>query len=127
MNDAAGAFVIALVVAESKIVWYSFVYRDLALTDQSLVLAEMEQLAGHRLYREHTDRARAEQVQAQIRVGKQSAHAESRYARDSQTFLHDSEQGDYLITSEAVSHPELHLVRSNGHYSLYRHGARTSR
>ena len=115
----AGAFLVAFAVAESKLVWYSFVYRDLALSDQSLVLAEMEQLAGHRLYREHTDRA------GTFVTG--LAHAESRYVPDSQTFLHDSEQGDYLITSEAVSHPELHLVRSNGHYSLYRHGARTSR
>ena len=53
----AGAFIIAFSVAEAKLVWYSFVYRDLALTDQSLVLAEMEQLAGHRLYREREDRA----------------------------------------------------------------------
>lgn len=115
----SAAFLVAFAVAESKLVWYSFVYRDLALTDQSLVLAEMQELAGHRLYREHTDRA------GTFVTG--LAHAESRYARDTQSFLHDSEPGDYLITSQAVSHPELHLVRSNGRYSLYRHGARTSR
>jgi 4-amino-4-deoxy-L-arabinose transferase-like glycosyltransferase len=115
----AVAFVVAFGVAESKLVWYSFVYRDLALTDQSLVLASMEQLAGHRLYREHEDRAGA------FVTG--LAHAEPRYARDSQSFLHDSQPGDYLVTSEAVSHPDLQLVRSNGRYSLYRHGGKGDR
>ena len=90
----AGAFLDAFAVAESKLVWYSFVYRDLALTDQSLVLAEMQELAGHRLDREHADRA------GTFVTG--LAHAESRYARDTQTFLHDSEPGDYLITSQAI-------------------------
>lgn len=113
----AGAFLVAFAVAESKLVWYSFVYRDLALTDQSLVLAEMEQLAGHRLYREHEDRA------GTFVTG--LAHAESRYARDPKSFLHDSEPGDYLVTSEAVEHPDLQLVRSSGRYRLYRNGAKS--
>jgi len=115
----AGAFLVAFAVAESKLVWYSFVYRDLALTDQSLVLTEMEELAGHRLYRERADRA------GTFVTG--LAHAESRYAPDTQSFLQESQPGDYLITAEPVSHPELHLVRSKGRYSLYRHGTRTSR
>jgi 4-amino-4-deoxy-L-arabinose transferase-like glycosyltransferase len=112
----AGAFVIAFGVAEAKLVWYSFMYRDLALTDQSVVLAEMEQLAGHRLYREQADRA------GTFVTG--LAHAESRFTPDPKTFLADSEPGDYLVTSKAVDHPDLQLVRSSGKYRLYRHGAR---
>src|SRR5262249_14126340 len=99
----AGAFVVAFGVAEAKLVWYSFVYRDLALTDQSVVLAEMEHLAGHRLYRERDDRA------GTFVTG--LAHAESRFAPDTQSFLYESRPGDYLVTSETVSHPDLHLVR----------------
>ena len=99
----------------SPVSWYSpFVYRDLALSDQSLVLAEITSLAGHRVYRDQDDRAGAF-------VTSRIAGAKVSYAPSAESFLNESAPGDYLVVAKPLSHPALELVRSNGHYRLYRH------
>jgi 4-amino-4-deoxy-L-arabinose transferase-like glycosyltransferase len=106
--------VLAFGVAEGKLIWYSFVYRDLALSDQSLVLAETTSLAGHRVYRDQSDRAGAF-------VTSRLAGAQVGYAASAESFLQDSAPGDYLVVAQSLSHPALELVRSSGRYRLYRH------
>jgi 4-amino-4-deoxy-L-arabinose transferase-like glycosyltransferase len=109
----AGAVVLAFGVAESKLLWYSFVYRDLGLTDQGIVLAAANQLAGHRLYRNLDDRAGTF-------VASQLAGADANYAASAEVFLRESRPGDYLIVTAAVSNTSLELVESNGRFWLYR-------
>ena len=106
--------VLAFSAAEGKLIWYSFVYRDLTLSDQSVVLAEITSLAGHRVYRDQVDRAGAF-------VTSRIAGAKVRYAASADSFLHDSAPGDYLVVATPLSHPALELVRSSGRYRLYRH------
>jgi 4-amino-4-deoxy-L-arabinose transferase-like glycosyltransferase len=111
----ATAFVVAFGVAEGKLMWYSFEYRDLGLSDQGVVLAEITEIAGHRVYREQADHA-GKFVTAGL------AGAEPRYAADPEAFLNESRPGDFLVAPKTLSDPDLEFVRSNGHFSLYRHG-----
>ena len=43
------------------------------------------------------------------------------YAASAESFLNESAPGDSLVVAKPVTHPALELVRSNGHYRLYRH------
>ncbi len=113
----ATTVVVAFGVAEGKLIWYSFEYRDLALSDQGLMIAERPRLVGHRLYRAQDDRA-GTFVTLDV-VG-----ADPRYAPDAATFLEQSAPGDYFLGPSVLSHPELELVRSNGRYWLYRRSSR---
>lgn len=107
------AFVLALGVAEGKLLWYSFHYRDVRHSRQSLMLAERHQLRGHRLYLEpHT---RAAHFVAQAVVG-----ATPERATDHASFLRDSREGDYLLTASPCQMPALHVVRTNGRQFLCR-------
>ena len=107
------AFVVALGVAEAKLLWYSFHYRDIRLSEQSLMLAERHQLRGHQVYLEpHT---RAAHFVAEALVG-----AVPRRAADRAGFLRDSHEGDYLLTTHACQMPEMRRVQSNGRQFLCR-------
>ena len=109
----AGAVVVAFGVAESKLVWYSYAYRDLDLTDQGLVLAAADQLAGHRLFRAQDDRAG-------MFVASQLAGAQPSVATTPEIFLRDSRAGDYLIATTALANPNLEFVDTTGRFWLYR-------
>jgi 4-amino-4-deoxy-L-arabinose transferase-like glycosyltransferase len=113
----AGTLVVAFGLAESKLIWYSFKYRDLALSDQGLMLAERSQLSGHRLYRALDDRAGTFVILDVV-------GADPRYAPDATAFLEQSAPGDFFLGPAVVSHPGLELVRSNGHFWLYRRASR---
>jgi len=109
----SAVFVLMLSVAEGKLLWYSFHYRDLRLSDQSLMLAEQGQLRGQPLYLEQDSRA-ARFVAGGV-VG-----AEVHPAADRASFLRDSREGDYVLTAHPCDTPELDVVRSSGHHSLCR-------
>ena len=106
-------FVLMLGVAETKLLWYSFHYRDMSLSDQALMLEERSRLAGHRLYQSHTDRAGT--FVATAVVG-----AQSQDTVDLVSFLRDSRPGDYLLSADVCDAAELDVVRSNGHHYLCR-------
>ncbi len=108
----AVAAVVAFGVAEGKLVWYSFAYRDLSLSDQSLVLAEMSRLSGQRLFRNQDDRAGAF-------VTTSVAGASARHTDNAESFLRDSQKGDYLLVPNNIESPSLECVRSNGKFWLY--------
>ena len=109
----AAGLVVALGVAESRLIWYSLHYRDLTLSGQSLVLAERERLRGHRLYLQPF--SRAGYFVAEAVVG-----ARPLSDADDSSFLRDGREGDYLLTSDECLAPELEVVRSNGRDFLYR-------
>ena len=101
------AFVVALSVAEGKLLYYSFHYRDVRLSRQSLMLAEQHQLRGHRLFLEPHNRAGHFVAEAMI-------GATAQPVTDRATFLRESREGDYLLTADPCQMPELDLVRSSG-------------
>ena len=106
-------------VAEGKLLWYSFHYRDIRLSEQSLLLAERRQLRGQRLYQHRS--SRAARFVAEGLVG-----AKMYPVAENASFLIDSREGDYLLTTDGCALPGLDVVRSNGRYFLCRrrHGRR---
>jgi hypothetical protein len=109
----AAALVVALGSAESKLIWYSYHYRDLRRSVQGMLLAERAQLAGHRVYRYRWDRAEIFVLDGVIGAKYQLAAGSDDFARESRT-------GDYLVSALKRSEPYLVHVRSVGHNHLYR-------
>ncbi len=109
----AAAVVLALGVAEGKLIWYSFHHRDLRQSVQGMLLAEGPAIRGHRVYRSHWDRAEMFVIRSVI-------GAERGLAAGLDDFLSQSRPGDYLVSGHAVSHPDLTAVQSRGRQRLYR-------
>ena len=104
--------VLAAGVAEGKLVAYLYRTRDLAKSDQALLLDERERLRGRRVYDE--GRTRAVHFVAEAIVG-----ADPRPC-DRAGFLNESASGDFLLTSKPSTDARLQLIRSNQSYYLYR-------
>ena len=109
----ATLLVIVFAVAEGRIAYYSYHYRDLAHSTQGLLLAEKTELRGHEIFRDRWNYA--EMFVLRALVG-----AEHRPAADLEVFLHDSRPGNYFISAEPINRPDFYMVRSNGHQWLYR-------
>jgi 4-amino-4-deoxy-L-arabinose transferase-like glycosyltransferase len=105
--------VIVFAVAEGRLVSYSYHYRDLRLSPQGLLLAETTRLAGQQVFRDRWNFA-------EIFVLRALVGAEHRTADDIEAFLRASQPGNYLISAEPIDRPDFSMVRSNGHYRLYR-------
>ena len=105
--------VVALGVAESKLLWYSWNKRDLGSSVQGLMLAEAHQLAGRLVFRERWDFADTFVLRALVRGDTQSCSGID-------DCLTRSKEGDYLITSSGIRHAGLTLVRPHGASALYR-------
>ncbi len=116
----SGVLLAMLVLAETKMLWYSFSFRDVNLSDQGLILAERRQLTGQRLCRNRQSRAA-------IFVATAVVGAEMLQTEELAEFLRDSRPGDYLLCTNPCDSPELHLVRTNGQYFLYRRRGRSGR
>jgi 4-amino-4-deoxy-L-arabinose transferase-like glycosyltransferase len=111
----AGMVLLALAVAESKLIWYSHNMRDLRFSGQGLMLAEREQLAGRRVFRDRWPRA-GRFVLEHI-VG-----AEPVIAADEQEFLMRGAKGDFiLLSNRQVGYSKLPCIRSNVSFSLCRY------
>jgi 4-amino-4-deoxy-L-arabinose transferase-like glycosyltransferase len=109
-----GAVLILVVgVAEGRLIWYSYNYRDLASSSQGLLLAERDRLQGHTVFRRRLDRA-------ELFVLKALVGATYGLAPDTETFLRNSRPGDFLLTRRARAVAGLALVRTQGPYFLYR-------
>jgi 4-amino-4-deoxy-L-arabinose transferase-like glycosyltransferase len=105
--------VLVAAAAESRLVWYSYHYRDLASSSQGVLLAERDRLKGHTVFRRRLDRGEIFVIQALV-------GATYRLAPDAQSFLRDSRPGDFLLTRRAPTVAGLALVRRQGQYLLYR-------
>jgi len=100
-------------VAETKAIYYSYRYRDIALTDQALMLDQRDRLSGHQLFRVANDRAG-------IFVARDVVGAVPRYIEQADQFLHQSEPGDFLLSEREVAHPDVELVATMNQFKLYR-------
>ena len=109
----AAVLVSALAVAESRLVWYSFHYRDLSQSSQGLLLAERERLDGAQIFRDHWNHG-------DLFVLETVAGGKHRDAASFDDFVRSSRAGDYLLSSEAIEEGCLSLVQSNHGHWLYR-------
>jgi hypothetical protein len=110
----AAVVIVALGVAEGRLAWYSYRYRDLSLSDQSLLLIERRHLHRRRLYQDRG--TRAGHFVAEAVVG-----AESHPLEDGRAFMQVSRPGDYLLTAEPCSTRGLVMVRAGRRHFLCRH------
>jgi hypothetical protein len=101
-----------LTVAEAKLLWYSYHYRDLRRSTQGLLLAERRRLHGHRVFCSRRYRGEAF-VLATLGTDRQLAESLS-------AFLDRSHADDYWLSGDPVVHPDLMLVSSSGSDWLYR-------
>jgi len=116
-SDARRAILAAVVgvsfgVAEAKLIWYSYQYRDVTNSAQGMLLDHQQQLKGRRIFRNRWDNAEIFVVGAVI-------GAEHRVARRTEDFRRESHPGDCLVTSRGVAGADLLLVGSGPHHSLY--------
>jgi len=104
--------VVSLGVAEAKLLWYSFHYRDLSDSAQGLVLDEQDRLKNRQVFQDHWNRADIFVVSAVLGVERRSA---SRV----EAFWLESRPGDCLISRRPLSDSRLKLVRSGSRHALY--------
>ena len=105
------------IAAESRLIWYSFHYRDLRLSVQGLLLEERDRLNGGRVFRQEWDAGDRFVLKAIVRATEATAP-------QLEAFLRDSHAGDYLLSPHEVSRADLALVRSGaGHWLYVRLGA----
>ena len=109
----AAVLVIVIAAAESRLLWYSFHYRDLGHSSQGLLLAERERLGGALVFRDHWNHG-------DLFVLEGVAGGRHRDATSLEDFVRNSRPGDYLLSSEAIEERCLSLVQSNERYRLYR-------
>jgi len=104
---------LAVGVAEGKLLWYSFNVRGLEASAQGLLMEERAQLAGHRLFGLQWNRA-------EIFISDAVVRAERQNTADVRDFVERSSPGDYLLESPGILHEGVIEIRSDGRHSLYR-------
>jgi 4-amino-4-deoxy-L-arabinose transferase-like glycosyltransferase len=104
--------VMAAVLAEGKLIWYSYNYRALERSVQGLLLAEAGRVSGSRVFGQW-DRADAI-------VAKGLVHARLAAAMDVDDFLQQSMPGDYLVLPSEMDHEGLVRLATHGGHTLYR-------
>jgi 4-amino-4-deoxy-L-arabinose transferase-like glycosyltransferase len=110
-----GVVAVVVVAAESRLIWYSFNYRDLSRSEQSLVLQERAALQGQRVYLVPNSNATRFVADAIVK-------AEPLTASDRAAFVRDSRPGDYLLTNTPCGGADTREVASTGrHFLCVRH------
>jgi 4-amino-4-deoxy-L-arabinose transferase-like glycosyltransferase len=104
--------VMAAMLAEGKLIWYSYNYRALERSAQGLLLAEAQRLRGARVFGQW-DRADAIVLKGIVR-------AKTAAAVNVDEFLAHSSPGDYLVLLSSMDHDGLIELASNGRHTLYR-------
>jgi hypothetical protein len=104
--------VMAAVLAEGKLIWYSYNYRALERSVQGLLLAEAERVRGARVFGQW-DRADAIVLRRLVR-------AYTADAMNVDDFLRQSMPGDYLVLPSEMAHDGLVQLATCGKHSLYR-------
>jgi 4-amino-4-deoxy-L-arabinose transferase-like glycosyltransferase len=107
----AAMVVMAAVLAEGKLIWYSYNYRGLERSVQGLLLAEAERVRGARVFGQWD---RADAIVLKGLVG-------AKVADGSLTeFLQHSEPGDFLVLPAHEDHDGLVQLATYGGHTLYR-------
>jgi 4-amino-4-deoxy-L-arabinose transferase-like glycosyltransferase len=116
----AAVALLMFAVAEGKLIWYSYAYRDLTRSDQAVMLAHRERLSGRPLFRDRNDGAG-------YFVARDLVGAEPHYASDLNAFLSKSGPNDYFLTAQDLTHVDIEFIGAIGGYRLYRHCERETR
>lgn len=113
-----GTMVLALGVAEGKLIWYSYHYRDVSDTTQGLVLQERQRLRHHQIFvdddADHDDLYRADLFVVDGVVG-----GRRRSVRPAEDLRRDSRPGDCVVSAKRAPGDDFALVRKNRRRSLY--------
>ena len=109
---AAAAVVGALLVAEGKLVWYSFQARDVDQSVQGLLMAERGRVMQAHIFKDRWSNSDVFVLEAIVR-------ASGSVASNVDDFLLKSQPGDYFVADPGLEHPSLRLVRSLGSHALY--------
>lgn len=104
---------LAVGVAEGRMIYYSYTYRNTSRDLQGLLLEERKALEGRQVFRARWDRA-------EIFVAEAVVGAKYRLASDLADFLRNSQPGDFYFTRGVPEHPSIALVRSNTRDHLYK-------
>ncbi len=104
---------VAGLVAEGKLIWYSYTYRSLDRSAQGLLLAEAGRVSGGRVFG-RWNRADAIVLKCIVR-------AKSKAVADAEEFLRVGEPGDYLVLPIELEHGGLSMLATDGRHALYRH------
>jgi len=105
--------VLALGVAEGKLIWYSYHHRDLGRSTQGLLIAQGAALQGRQVFCSSWDRSEMFVIEALLR-------ATHRLASDVPDFLREGRPGDYFLSTREISHPGLTPAGSVRSHWLYR-------
>jgi 4-amino-4-deoxy-L-arabinose transferase-like glycosyltransferase len=108
----AVAFLAIAAVAEARIVYYSFHYRDLGLKRQAFLLDEAPRLQGHRIYA--ADCSLADQFVIRAMVGAEPVTAET-----TEGFARIAADDDYFLASARPDANGLRMVECGGDSCLY--------
>jgi 4-amino-4-deoxy-L-arabinose transferase-like glycosyltransferase len=104
---------VVLGVAEARLLWYSFNYRDLSLSEQGLLMAERSSLAGARLLLSEFNRSG-------IFVASAVVGAVPERLPEACCLASGSRAGDYLLLEVEAPAAQFELVQSRGSHRLYR-------
>lgn len=105
------AIVMAAVVAEAKMFWYSDQYRALDRTTQGVLIAEAGRLKGARVYNTSWDLAELFVVRGLVQAEPSTITIED--------FITRGGPMDFLVLPADVNHPALARVAARGAYGLY--------
>ena len=105
------AVVMAALVAEAKVFWYSDHYRALDRTTQGVLLAEANRLKGARVYNTSWDLAELFVVRGIVQAAPSTMTVDEFIVRAGPT--------DFLVLPARVNHPLLTRVAVRGEYGLY--------
>jgi 4-amino-4-deoxy-L-arabinose transferase-like glycosyltransferase len=104
---------VALIVAESRLIWYSVHRRSLTQSTQGFLLSEREHLSGQRVFTRHWTNSELFILDALV-------GAEAREASTVEGFLRESRPGDYWLTRRESNTPELTFISDWRLERLYR-------
>jgi 4-amino-4-deoxy-L-arabinose transferase-like glycosyltransferase len=111
----AGLVLLALAVAEGKLIWYSYNMRDLNFSAQGILLDERERLAGQRVFRDRWPSGGRFILEQIVGGEAMQAHVE-------QDFRKKGDRGDFLLlTRSQVAYSQLSCPRTNHRYALCRY------
>jgi len=103
--------VMATLVAESKLFWYSNHYRTLDLSSQGVLLAEADRLRGARVYNTSWDLADLFVVRGLVQAEPETITVGE--------FVQRSGPRDFIVLPSTVTHPLLIRIAVKGNYGLY--------
>ena len=109
----AATVLLAVGVVETRVLWFSFHRRSLAVSTQGFLLEERQTLAGHGVYRDRWPNNETFVLDAMV-------GADANEAGTFEDFMRDSDPGDFWLSERELRDARLKLIGSHGRRWLYR-------